>query len=158
LLLAAVGLELAELGVGAVELSFDGRGVAEDAIEAFGVGVVGGEQVVAVEQTVGFDGAGAPETPHAVGNVGDELGFELAFGFEFGDEGLVHAVEVGLIFAWEDDLGGSEPVFEGVAAGASFAEDGARSGRVGGVALVAQDDLVEFAVELFERGGHLVSP
>jgi hypothetical protein len=138
----------------AAELALDGSGVAQDAIEAFGVCVVGSEQVVTVEEPVGFDGAGAPEAPDAVGDVGDQLDFKFSFGFVFGEKGFVHAVELRLVFAGEDDLSGGESVFEGVAAGTGFAEHGAGSGGVRRVELVAQGDVVEFAVELLERTGH----
>lgn len=91
----------------------------------------------------GFGNDGAAVAPHAVGDLGDEVFLEGAFGFEFVEEGVDEGVvflaalfEVGRI---DDDVGGVEAVGDGVAAGTRFALGGAGAGGFLGAFAVGCD-------------------
>ena len=135
----------AEFGVGAVPGAFEGGDLALHAGEEFGSGGVGekgggeggaggfGEEG-AVE--VGLDALEAEFLPvgaeHGVDveGLGGGLGTEVAM--VGGDEGFV----VGGVFAWDDDGGGVDAVFQGIEAGGGLALGGAGSGgllRVGAI-------------------------
>lgn len=95
---------------GAVELALDGPGVSEHEIELFsGVALEGLAPRV---EMGGFESARAGKAPHAAGDFGDELEFEFAGRFAVGGEIGEELVELGRIFAGEEDVFGSEAVTE----------------------------------------------
>lgn len=130
------GLEVLETDNGAIELAFDGAHVADQTVEAGGG--VGGEEIVADFEGLGFAGAGSGQTPGAGSDLADDLEFELPFGFTIGGDIGEQLVEVGLIFAGDDDLAGSETVLEGIAAGDGFALGCAWTGSLESVAFLAE--------------------
>ena len=93
---AALGLDLAELFEGAVELAGESRFVHAEGGE--GAGLLG----EAVGEEAGFEGGDAIQAPCGVGEGLDELLFESAEGLEVGEEALEVELELGGV------LGGQE--------------------------------------------------
>ena len=141
--LHAVGLDLAELLEGLLELAGEAMAVESelgesvvgvDDIESdsgFIVGRVGG----AVEE-IGFEGRDAVESPGRVGELLSEVGFGGSGGAIFIEE--LAAVELvgGWIFGRQNGGVAGESVGEGVARGLALAGFGARSGGMEGVGAV----------------------
>jgi len=118
-------LDFAETDDGPVELAFDASHVAQQGFEAFGLSVADEEFERAGFQDGGFVAAGSLQTPEARGDFGDDLGFERADGRVLGEELIMKAVEISLVFAAEDDRLSGETVLETVPARDGLAGFGA---------------------------------
>ena len=139
-LLFARGLESGEFGLvaveGAADAAFVGGEEARDLDWSSQARVGPGmESSGLVAESSGedafFDGVGALEAPHAVGDLVDEAGFDGAGGLVVLHDGGVVFVPGGGFFGGEDEDLAGESVAEGVEAAAGFAFLGARAGGAG---------------------------
>ena len=129
---AALGLGFAEADDGPVELAFDASHVTHQRFETFGLGVADEELEGAGFENGGFVAAGSLQTPEAGGDFGDDLRFERAYGSVVAKELVVEAVEIGLVFAAEDDGFSGQSVPETIHARNGLAGFGAGAcGQIG---------------------------
>ena len=164
--LAAVGLEVAKLGEGLLELAREalrveaqgGEGaMGVDDVKRHGwVGIGGGVggRILGAGEELGFEERNAVEAPGGVGEFVDELGFGGGGGQVLGEELLDVAVEGGKVLGGEDGGAAGEAVLEGVEGGAVFAGGGPGAGGVQGVGAIYVGAMDGGAgiVDVMERG------
>ncbi len=133
----ALGLEVAELGEGAVVRALKIAAVAGDAVE-----LVGGLFVVnwvRFGEEGGFEGAGAAEVPAVGEEALEEFVLEGAFRAGVVAEVAAELVEGGLLIVGDDEGLGGEAVLAAVGGGAGRAFGGAGASGELGVGLVGGD-------------------
>ncbi len=130
LALAAEFLELVEADDGAVQLAFDGGGVAHHQSE-FLAGLFGGIQTEGHFGQIAFASADAPQTPQRGGDVVDQLEFERADRLGFLEQVLEQRVEFGLVLLGQDHAAAGQPMLERIQRRTLLARGGARTGPRG---------------------------